>query len=138
MPHRPADGARAATVESPSAGISASEPLPLVAAVVYPFHLFAPTADSLAWYHILPESHDRFSLTIYTCFPREVLEDEASADAVRGMHTITKLIHEQDIGACESVFSGLASPSFESGRLSTLEKAIWQFNQWWTERMALV
>jgi hypothetical protein len=47
------------------------------------------------------------------------------------------VIHEQDIGACESVWSGLASPGFDSGRLSSLEKAIWQFNRWWTERMVL-
>ena len=67
----------------------------------------------------------------------EVLEDETRSDEVRGLHTFTKAIHTQDIGACESVWSGLNSPSFDSGRLSTLEKAIWQFNQWWTERMVL-
>ena len=33
MPHRPADGTKATTVNSTSAGISASEPLPVVAAV---------------------------------------------------------------------------------------------------------
>ena len=64
-----------------------------------------------------------------------VIEDAAQADTLQGVHDLTKAVHEQDIGACESVWSGLGSPSFDSGRLSTLEKAIWQFNQWWTERM---
>ena len=32
---------------------------------------------------------------------------------------------------------GLRSGAFESGRLSHLEKPIWQFNQWWLDRMDL-
>lgn len=137
MPIRPEPGASTPRVEAPDSGILKQDALPLVAAVVYPFHLFAPSAESLAWYHILPEGHDRFTLRIYTCFPREVLEDAAQAEALQGMHAFTKRIHEQDIGACESVWRGLASRSFESGPLSTLEKAIWQFNRWWAERMVV-
>jgi len=137
MPPRPEEGASAPSADSPNAGIPARGPRPLVAAVVYPFHLFAPWDDSMAWYQVLPQRHDRFSLRIYTCFPGDVLADGARAGAVREMHEITRAVHEQDIAACESVWSGLASPSFEPGRLSPLEAAIWQFNQWWTERMAL-
>jgi Rieske 2Fe-2S family protein len=46
------------------------------------------------------------------------------------------VIHHQDIAACEAVWAGLTSRSVESGRLSHLERSIWQFNQWWIERMA--
>jgi phenylpropionate dioxygenase-like ring-hydroxylating dioxygenase large terminal subunit len=137
MPPRPASGESAPTADSPNAGIPDDGPKPLVAAVVYPTHLFAPSEHSLAWYHILPERHDRFTLRIYTCFYRDALEDEAQSHAVRGLHELTKAIHHQDISACESVWSGLASPTFDSGPLSSLEKAIWQFNQWWTDRMVL-
>jgi len=133
MPFRPEAGAGAP--DPPGAGIPEGEPKPLVAAVVYPFHLFAPSGDSMAWYQILPERHDRFTLRIHTCFQRGGVGDEADAAARAGMHEFTNAVHAQDIGACESVWTGLASPSFQSGRLSTLEKAIWQFNQWWAERM---
>ena len=92
MPPRPEGGASAPTADSPNAGIAMKGPMPLVAAVVYPFHLFAPSADSMAWFHILPERHDRFSLRIYTCFPGDVLEDEeggreAASQAVRGSYS---------------------------------------------------
>jgi phenylpropionate dioxygenase-like ring-hydroxylating dioxygenase large terminal subunit len=107
----------------------------LVAATVFPLHLFAPTRDAMAWYQILPRSFDRFTLHIYSCFPRAVVEDEAQRATVEGMQALTRTIHEQDIGACEAVWAGLLSGSFESGRLSLLEKPIWQFNRWWSERM---
>ncbi|MCG8589828.1 MAG: aromatic ring-hydroxylating dioxygenase subunit alpha, partial [Proteobacteria bacterium] len=107
----------------------------LVAAVVYPFHLFAPSAESLAWYQLLPHGHDRFTLRIYTCFAREALDDPAHAEAVEGIQAFTKIVHHQDIEACEAVWSGLGSRCFDTGRLCPLEKTIWQFNQWWVERM---
>ena len=108
----------------------------LVAAVVYPFHLFAPSAQGLTWYQLLPHAVDRFELRIYSCFPRELHDDAARADELRGFQALTRTIHEQDIGACEATFAGLGARSYEPGPLAPLEKAIWQFNQWWIERMA--
>jgi len=107
----------------------------LVAAVVYPFHLFAPSPNALTWYHILPETWDRFTLRIYTCVARETLDDPTHREALDAFQAITKGIHHQDITACEAAWSGLTSRSFEAGPLSPLEKPIWQFNQWWVERM---
>jgi phenylpropionate dioxygenase-like ring-hydroxylating dioxygenase large terminal subunit len=124
-------------VMPPRGASSEGAALPLVAAVVYPFHLFAATGESLAWYQIVPERHDRFTLHITSCFAPEQLADADGAARARGLHAFTRQVHEQDVAACEAVWSGLASPSFETGRLSDLEKAIWQFNQWWTERMVL-
>lgn len=107
----------------------------LVAAVVYPFHLFAPSAESLTWYQLLPQGHDHFTLHIFSCFPRKTLDDPARQEMVDGLKAFVKVIHHQDIEACEAVWAGLQSRSFESGPLSPLEKSIWQFNQWWIERM---
>lgn len=135
MPER--DGAELPPTGLPRAGrVAPEDEHALVAAVVYPFHLFAPTPDALTWYQILPHGHDRFTLRIYSCFAREALDDPAHAEAIDGLQAFTKVVHHQDIGACEAVWSGLASRAFESGRLSPLEKPIWQFNQWWIERMA--
>jgi len=108
----------------------------LVAASVFPFHLFAPSGDSLAWYQILPQTFDRFTLRIFTCFPREALDNAEFEDSVRMLQEFIKVVHHQDIHACKTVWAGLNSRSFEPGRLSGLEKPIWQFNQWWMERMA--
>ncbi|MDJ0847945.1 MAG: aromatic ring-hydroxylating dioxygenase subunit alpha [Myxococcota bacterium] len=108
----------------------------LVAAVVFPFHLFALSAEALTWYQLLPEAVDRFTLRIHTCFPREALDDPALRKPVEGIQAFTRLVHNQDIAACEAVQAGLADGSFTSGRLCPLEKPIWEFNQWWIERMA--
>ena len=108
----------------------------LTAAVVFPVHLFAPTAHSLTWYQLLPDAHDHFTLRIYTCFPQSMLDDPAHRGAIEGLQAFTRAIHEQDIEACQATWRGLQARSFEQGRLSPLEKPIWQFNQWWLDRMA--
>jgi phenylpropionate dioxygenase-like ring-hydroxylating dioxygenase large terminal subunit len=144
MPMKEKDGSDDSleSSESPDAsalpeipGLSDAERNQLVAAVVYPFHLFAPSAVSLTWYQILPAGHDRFTLRIFSCFPRESIEDPGLAEQVRGFQEFTKGVHLQDIEACEATWSGLAARSFDSGVLGPLEKPIWQFNQWWIDRM---
>lgn len=107
----------------------------LVAAVVFPFHLFAVNEDSVTWYLITPEGHDRFTLRVYTCFSRDVLDDPDKRELVDGLQAITRVIHMQDIEACDATWRGLNARSFEAGVLGPLEKTIWQFNQWWLERM---
>ena len=124
------------TLGLPPAGtLDADEATGLIAAVVFPFHLFAPTADSLTWYQLLPERVDRFTLRIFSCFSKQMLADPAHRDSIEALQGFTKTIHLQDIEACEAAWAGLASRSFESGRLSPLERSIWQFNQWWIDRM---
>jgi phenylpropionate dioxygenase-like ring-hydroxylating dioxygenase large terminal subunit len=107
----------------------------LVATVVFPFHLFAPSAELLTWYQLLPLSVDRFELRIYTCVPRAVLEDPRHRQTLEGIQAFVRHIHEQDIQACEATWAGLGAPSYAGGVLAPLEKSIWQFNQWWIERM---
>jgi phenylpropionate dioxygenase-like ring-hydroxylating dioxygenase large terminal subunit len=116
-------------------GLDAEQASRLVAAVVYPFHLFAPSAHALTWYQILPEAWDRFTLRIHTCFPRAVLDDPRHAEAIEGVHAFTRHVHQEDIAACEAAWAGLQATSYAGGRLAPLEKPIWQFNQWWIERM---
>jgi len=107
----------------------------LVAAVVFPFHLFVPGADSLTWYQLFPKAPDCFTLRIHTCVPQATLDDPGCQEAIDELQEFTRLIHRQDIAACEAVWAGLTSRSVEAGRLSHLERSIWQFNQWWIARM---
>ncbi len=107
----------------------------LVAAVVFPFHLFAPGAETLTWYQLIPQTVDRFELRIHLCAPRTTLDDPQFAESLTSFREVLGVVHQQDIGACEAVWSGLGSRSFEAGRLSHLERSIWQFNQWWIARM---
>ncbi|MEM7412071.1 MAG: aromatic ring-hydroxylating dioxygenase subunit alpha [Myxococcota bacterium] len=107
---------------------------PLLAAVVYPFHLFAPGKHGTAWYQLFPLDAEHFELRIYTCATRAQWEDPATAEALTGMQALVRTVHEQDIGACEAVQAGMQAASFEVGTLARFEKAIWQFNQWWLGR----
>ena len=107
----------------------------LLACVVFPFHLFAPGDGMLAWYQLLPEEVGRFTLRIYSCFPRELVGDPEQKEHIEAIQAFTRDIHQEDIGACEAVWAGLCAPMTGQGRLSPLEKAIWQFNRWWTRRM---
>ncbi len=136
MPLKPgADLSGALPSLPPHGKLNAEEQAQLVAAVVFPCHLFAPTGESLTWYHILPHSTSRFELRIYTCLPRETIDDKQHTEAVEALTDFVAFIHGEDIQACEAVWKGLQSRCAMQGRLSVLEKAIWQFNQWWLEQM---
>ncbi|TFH25486.1 MAG: aromatic ring-hydroxylating dioxygenase subunit alpha [Myxococcales bacterium] len=107
----------------------------LIAGVVWPTHLFAPSSDATAWYHILPHSYDRFTLRIYACYPRATLEDPKLAEKVAGRGELVKIVHAQDIHACELAWAGLTSGLARPRRLHRLERSIWQQNRWWLDRM---
>jgi len=107
----------------------------LVAGAVWPTHLFAPSQDATAWYHVLPHSYDRFTLRIYVCYPPSTVEDERYHQHVVERGELLKMVHAQDIHACEITWSGLTSGLARPGRLHRLERSIWQQNQWWLDRM---
>jgi hypothetical protein len=105
----------------------------LLAGCIFPTLLFAPSRDSLSWYQILPEAVGRFTLRIHVCTSRE-LNGTAAAD---GLRAFVEQVHHPDIAACEATWAGLHSPCYHAGLLAPLEKPLWQFSQWWLERMGL-
>ncbi|MEX1154201.1 aromatic ring-hydroxylating dioxygenase subunit alpha [Parvibaculum sp.] len=97
---------------------------------VYPSMLLAVFADTVTWYRMEIESVDRFRLTIYLlAHPRslEVPDAEALKTFLREAATA---VHIEDIAACEGVQKGLTSGRAIPGRLSHLEAAIHQHQQW--------
>ena len=109
----------------------APDPSELVACVIWPHHLFAFSPNALVWYQLLVDAVDHFTLKIHLCVPTG-----ASADAVQAQLATVDAVHQQDITACQAVQRGLASRLARPGRLSHLEKSLWQFNQWWCDRIA--
>lgn len=107
----------------------------LYANVIFPHFLLGVQGTGTAWYQVLPESHDRLMLKIHFCLPRHLAEEDkdgAHAEATAEMLTI---IHNEDIEANDMVWRGLNAPLTKQGRLSPLEKGIWQMNQWWLDKM---
>lgn len=117
-------------------GLEGRQLTSIVACVVYPFHLFALSPDNLAWYQVLPDAVDHFTLRIYVGFPPSVLQRRDFESRVQECREFTKTIHQEDLEACESVWRGLKSSQAVPGRLSHLEIALWYLNQWWMDRMA--
>jgi len=112
-----------------------SDPAMLLACVVYPFHLFAVSEHSTVWYQLFPRAHDDFTLKIFACFSDDDHESASREELVEMTGKILTAIHLEDIDACEATWAGLNTPTYSQGRLSLLEKTIWQFNQWWAEKV---
>lgn len=109
----------------------------LLATVIFPFFMLGIQGDLVAWYQVLPDRHDRFELKIHICVHKASLESAEIEEARDILKFGVDAIHQEDIVANDLVWAGLNAPETQQGRLSPLEKPIWQLNQWWLERMGL-
>ena len=135
--HNPTkDGAPVPAVFPATPGLTPAQRAEFVVGAVFPFHLFSVQHDSLVWYALEPRSVDRFVLRIHACTPPEAEADAAHAGKVAGMRGFLDAIHREDMVACAGVQAGLRSSLAAPGRLSHLEKGIWQLNQWVLDRVA--
>jgi phenylpropionate dioxygenase-like ring-hydroxylating dioxygenase large terminal subunit len=107
----------------------------LLATVIFPHFLLGIQGNGVAWYQLLPHSHDRFTLKIHILLPRATVPEDKWEETAEGVAALITAIHEEDIAANDLVWRGLQAPLTRQGRLSPLEKAIWQINQWWLTRM---
>lgn len=108
----------------------------LFAATVFPTLLFAASPQGGVWYQLKPTAHNQMTLTIHLLAPSaiaETLSEEDRAGIVAGVQAI----HDEDITVNRGPWQGLQAPMTQPGRLSRLEKAIWQLNQYWLDRLGL-
>jgi len=120
----------------PFPGLDATQKRELLAAVVYPTLLFGASSDLAAWYQLIPAAHDRMQLKIHALLRPEVadvLNDTGRSAVADGLRSI----HMEDIAANAGPWRGLQAPLTVQGRLSPYEKAIWQLNQLWLDRLGL-
>ncbi len=108
----------------------------LFAAVIYPHFLLGIQGNLVAWYQVLPNAVDNLTLRIHLLVPASSTELPGFDEIRKGMREMVSAIHHEDIGANDLVWQGLNSPLSRQGRLSPLEKSIWQQNQWWLDKMA--
>lgn len=107
----------------------------LFAAVAYPHLMFAPHANGMAWYQVFPERAGGLTLKIHICLPRFARDLEGYEAIVEQSEQFTAHIHAEDIAANDLVWRGLNAPMTGQGRLSPLERSIWQLNQWWLGKL---
>jgi phenylpropionate dioxygenase-like ring-hydroxylating dioxygenase large terminal subunit len=115
--------------------LSESQRSGLFAAAIMPNFLFAASAHNGIWYQLEPRGHDAMDLKIHVLLPKVVAESLSVAEK-KGIGELVSVIHREDIAANEGPWRGLHGALTTQGRLSTFEKAIWQLNQYWLDRLA--
>lgn len=108
----------------------------LLATVIFPFFMLAFNGDTVIWYQVIPVAFDRFTLKIHVCAHKSARDLPDFAERVEGIKVGVDFIHNEDIVANDLVWKGLNAPLTGQGRLSPLEKSIWQMNQWWLDKMS--
>lgn len=107
----------------------------LFASVAFPHFLLGIQGSVVTWYQVFPQGAGKLHLKIHVCVPSSFTEMDGFDDIADGIAQMVSVIHHEDIGANDLVWRGLNAPLTRQGRLSPLEKAIWQFNQWWLAQM---
>ncbi len=107
----------------------------LFATCIFPHFLLGIQGNATAWYQLLPDAHDRLTLRIHMCLPRSTIPADKWDEAGDAAAELVSVIHHEDIEANDMVWRGLNAPLTKQGRLSPLEKSIWQMNQWWLDKM---
>ena len=102
--------------------------------LVYPYFVFAIVEPDmlLTWYDFRIEGPRNFTLRLKSILPPE---KAAVPEIVKGTTDAANEIHLEDIDICTAVQEGMESRLAERGRLSHLEKALWQFHQYLTEKL---
>lgn len=116
-------------------GLDASQQRDLFATAIFPHFLLGIQGNLTAWYQVLPTSVDKMLLKIHICVPASSTKLPNFEELADGAVEMISYIHNEDIVANDMVWEGLTAPQTGQGRLSPLERSLWQFNQWWLSQM---
>jgi phenylpropionate dioxygenase-like ring-hydroxylating dioxygenase large terminal subunit len=109
----------------------------LVVVSVFPTLLVALQPDEMNWLQILPGSQPgRHATRWWVCFRPDAFEHPDFPAQLEESKAALAAVHQQDLDACASVWRGVTSRYAQPGRLSHLEKGVWQFDSWVRERIA--
>lgn len=117
-------------------GLDASQQRDLFATAIFPHFLLGIQGNLTAWYQVLPTSVDTMLLKIHICVPASTTKLPNFEEMAEGTVEMISYIHNEDIVANDMVWEGLMAPQTTQGRLSPLERSLWQFNQWWLSQMS--
>lgn len=135
--HMPAAAHHQTTSPELISGLTESQRRDIVAAVVFPHFMLLTYSGGVAWYQVTPHGPGRLTLNIHLCLPRSSRDLPVREAITEGAAAAFAHIHAEDIEANDLVWRGLNAPLTEQGRLSPLERSIWQLNQLWLDRMGV-
>jgi phenylpropionate dioxygenase-like ring-hydroxylating dioxygenase large terminal subunit len=134
--HMPAADQAATPELPPIEGLTDWQARDLFAGVIFPHFMLGIHGHGAAWYQVFTTAADQLQLKIHLLMPTAYKDMAGFDEIVEAMAAQIKAIHEEDIYANDLVWRGLTAPLSQQGRLSPLEKSIWQLNQWWLAKMS--
>ena len=108
----------------------------LFAAAIFPTFLFAASNTSGAWYQLEPKGAGEMDLYIHALVHKDIAA-QMDDNARQQVREFLNAIHAEDIAVNAGPWRGLQAGMTKQGRLSLFEKAIWQLNQYWAQRLGL-
>ncbi len=107
----------------------------ILASVIMPTFCWINTPSVAFWYQLNPRAADDFDLTIHALVHKDLASSELGAEIGPLVIEGVRHIHLEDIPVNEGPWTGVNAPLTRQGRLSLLEEAIWQCNNWWLNRV---
>ncbi len=102
---------------------------------LYPSFLISLSADNIGINATYPEGPNRTRFTWTTYVPPEATEVDGFQTYLSDMGEWIKQINREDEVVCNAVQKGIASEGWLPPRYCHLEKPIWQFHNWYLDRM---
>ena len=109
----------------------------LTVAAVQPSMFLAAQPDEMDWLQIIPgATADSHTARWWICYRTDAFDDPDFETKLEGSKAVLTAVHLQDIDACQAVWRGVTSQYAAAGRLSHLEKGVWQFDEWMKRQIA--
>ena len=103
--------------------------------LVYPYHCINVLPDRVFWFCMQPESATMTRLQTHLLLSKQALEAPDYAERLQREMDFLVKVNDEDIGVNVMQQLGAATPSAMAGRLSMLEKAVWQLADYVRERV---
>jgi phenylpropionate dioxygenase-like ring-hydroxylating dioxygenase large terminal subunit len=109
----------------------------LTVVAVLPSMFLAAQPDEMDWLQVIPgPTADRHTARWWICYRPDAFDDPEFDKKLEDSKAMLTAVHVQDIDACAAVWRGTTSQYAVPGRLSHLEKGVWQFDAWVREQLA--
>ena len=102
---------------------------------LFPTLLLIPLSGFIIYIRVLPRETSRVTLQLSIAVPQTTMNLPDFQERLKELIDSTLEFHNEDMRICDAVERGLSSSWTQQGRLSWLDKPLWQFNQWLIERL---
>jgi hypothetical protein len=97
---------------------------------VFPLLLMSPEADRLEYYLLFPKGPARLKIRKVFCVPKTALGAKGTEEAINGLTERYLQYRVEDVAINDSLMRGLHSRYAERGRLSHLERPLYDFRRY--------